>query len=55
MQPVDSIFIENLSFLASIGVFEWEKQTQQKLEIDLELSTRHSPAAACDDLNLTLN
>lgn len=55
MQPVDSIFIENLSFLASIGVFEWEKQTQQKLEIDLELSTDIRPAAACDDLNLTLN
>ena len=55
MRPADSIFIENLSFLASIGVFEWEKQVQQKLELDLELSTNIRPAAASDDLNLTLN
>ncbi|NLW05315.1 MAG: dihydroneopterin aldolase [Pseudomonadaceae bacterium] len=55
MQPADSVLIENLSFLASIGVFEWEKQVQQKLEVDLELSTDIRPAAACDDLNFTLN
>lgn len=51
----DIIFIKNLSFLASIGVFDWEKQVQQKLELDLELSTNIRPAAAKDDLNLTLN
>lgn len=55
MQPADNILIENLSFLASIGVFEWEKQVQQKLELDLELSTDIRPAAKSDDLNLTLN
>lgn len=55
MQPADNILIEKLSFLASIGVFEWEKQVQQKLELDLELSTDIRPAAKSDDLNLTLN
>lgn len=55
MAQQDSIFIENLSFLASIGVFEWEKQFEQKLELDIELSTDIRPAAANDDLNLTLN
>ena len=55
MAQHDSIFIEKLSFLASIGVFEWEKQFEQKLELDIELSTDIRPAAANDDLNLTLN
>ena len=55
MAQQDSIFIENLSFLASIGVFEWEKQFEQKLELDIELSADIRPAATNDDLNLTLN
>lgn len=55
MAQQDSIFIEKLSFLASIGVFEWEKQFEQKLELDIELSTDIRPAATNDDLNLTLN
>lgn len=55
MPQPDSIFIEKLTFLASIGVFEWEKEIEQKLELDLELSTDIRPAAASDDLHLTLN
>ncbi|GLR63024.1 dihydroneopterin aldolase [Marinospirillum insulare] len=51
----DTVFIEGLSFLASIGVFDWEKQFEQKLVLDLELSTDTRPAAASDDLNLALN
>jgi len=51
----DTIFIEKLSFLASIGVFEWEKQVKQKLELDIELSTDIRPAASGDDLKLTLD
>lgn len=51
----DTVLIEKLSFLASIGVFDWEKQFEQKLELDLELSTDIRAAAASDDLNLTLN
>ncbi|HKM14962.1 MAG TPA: dihydroneopterin aldolase [Marinospirillum sp.] len=55
MPQQDTIFIEKLSFLASIGVFEWEKQVEQTLVLDIELSTNIRPAAATDDLNLTLN
>lgn len=55
MPQQDTIFIEKLSFLASIGVFEWEKQVKQTLVLDIELSTNIRPAAATDDLNLTLN
>ena len=51
----DRILIHNLSFLASIGVFEWEKQQLQKLELDLELVTDIRPAAATERLDLTLD
>jgi len=51
----DTVFIEGLSFLASIGVFDWEKQFEQKLVLDIELSTDTRPAAASDDLKLALN
>ncbi|MDR9466631.1 dihydroneopterin aldolase [Marinospirillum sp.] len=51
----DSVFIHNLSFLASIGVLDWEKNIQQKLELDVELMTDIRPAAAREDLKLTLD
>ncbi|WP_114418122.1 dihydroneopterin aldolase [Marinospirillum perlucidum] len=51
----DKIFIRGLSFLASIGVFDWEKQQLQKLELDLELATDIRAAAQDEDLNKTLD
>lgn len=51
----DTIFIHNLSFLASIGVLDWEKSIQQKLELDVEMQTDIGPAAAQEDLRLTLD
>ncbi len=51
----DWIFIEKLSFLASIGVFDWEKTLPQKLVVDVEMLTDISSAAASDDLSSTLD
>lgn len=51
----DCIFISNLQFQASIGVFDWEKQQQQPLEVDLELTTDISKAAASEQLGDTLD
>jgi len=51
----DSVFIHNLSFLASIGVLDWEKSIQQKLELDVEMLTDIRPAAASEDLLITLD
>lgn len=51
----DCIFINNLQFQASIGVFDWEKQQQQTLEIDLELTTDIRKAAASEQLGDTLD
>lgn len=51
----DCIFIHNLQFQASIGVFDWEKHQQQPLEVDLELVTDIRKAAASEQLSDTLN
>ncbi|SFC14574.1 dihydroneopterin aldolase [Marinospirillum celere] len=51
----DRIFITNLTFLAGIGVFEWEKGIQQKLELDVEMLTDIRPAALSQDLQATLD
>jgi 7,8-dihydroneopterin aldolase/epimerase/oxygenase len=51
----DVIFIQNLQLLASIGVFEWEKQLLQKLQLDVELLTDIRPAAASERLDQTLD
>lgn len=51
----DRIFITNLTFLAGIGVFAWEKQLQQKLELDVEMLTDIRPAAINEDLKATLD
>ena len=51
----DKILITNLSFLANIGVNDWEKTFQQKLEVDLEISFDLAKAAKSDDLADTLD
>ncbi|SFX24665.1 dihydroneopterin aldolase [Marinospirillum alkaliphilum] len=51
----DVIFIHNLQLLASIGVFDWEKQLLQKLEVDVELLTDIRPAASSEQLHQTLD
>ena len=38
-----------------IGVFDWEREHQQRLIVDVELSADLSTAAQTDDVNDTLN
>lgn len=51
----DRILIEALEVDTVIGVYDWERTLQQRLSLDLELATDIRPAAATDDLALTLN
>ena len=50
-----TVFIQNLSLDAVIGVFDWERQVKQKIRIDLEMSTDIAKAAASDALEDTLD
>lgn len=52
---MDIVFIKQLQIDTVIGVYEWEKTIQQRLEIDLELVTDIRQAAAADDIRLTLD
>ncbi len=52
---MDIVFIKQLQIDTVIGVYEWEKTIQQRLEIDLELATDIRQAAAADDIRLTLD
>lgn len=52
---MDTVFIQNLSLDAVIGVFDWERQVKQKIRIDLEMSTDIAKAAATDALQDTLD
>ena len=49
---MDIVFIKQLQIDTVIGVYEWEKTIQQRLEIDLELVTDIRQAAAADDIRL---
>jgi dihydroneopterin aldolase len=53
--PMDKIYIEGLEVLALIGVYDWEREHQQRLIVDVELSADLSVAAQTDDVGNTLN
>jgi dihydroneopterin aldolase len=52
---MDIVFIKQLQVDTVIGVYDWEKTIQQRLLIDLALSTDQQAAAAADDIGLTLD
>lgn len=47
---MDCVFIEKLQAQAVIGVFEWERQIQQPLMLDVRLSLDLTQAGVSDDL-----
>ncbi len=47
---MDIVFIEKLTVMAVIGVYDWEQQRLQKLVFDLELGWDNRQAAASDDV-----
>ena len=52
---VDKIFLTSLSTEAVIGIFDWEREVRQRIEIDLEMSMDLSAAAKSDSIDDTLN
>lgn len=52
---MDIVFIKQLQINTVIGVYEWEKNIQQRLLVDLELSTDIRLAAANDDIRQALD
>lgn len=54
-QHVDKVLIERLKVQAVVGVFEWERQIQQPLLIDVLLSVDTRQAAHTDELQYAVN
>lgn len=52
---MDLVLIEALEVDTVIGVYDWERTITQTLRLDLTLGTDIRPAAADDDIALTLN
>jgi dihydroneopterin aldolase len=52
---VDRIFITALTAETVIGIYDWEREVKQRLEIDLEISMDLRAASASDAIEDTLN
>ena len=38
---MDIVFIEQLSVITTIGVYDWEQTIEQKLVFDIEMAYKH--------------
>lgn len=52
---MDKIFLNDLKIDTIIGIYDWERQTQQTLTFDLEMDWDIRPAAATEDISKTLD
>nr|WP_318384341.1 bifunctional dihydroneopterin aldolase/7,8-dihydroneopterin epimerase [uncultured Enterobacter sp.] len=48
---MDIVFIEQLSVITTIGVYDWEQTIEQKLMFDIEMAWDNQVAAKSDDVN----
>lgn len=52
---MDRIFLTALSADAIIGIYDWEREVRQRVEVDLEMWMDLTAAAASDSIDDTLN
>ena len=52
---MDKIFLKNLRLKTRIGLFEWEKQIDQIINIDVEVGFDITKAAKTDDVRHSLD
>ncbi|MDX5628831.1 MULTISPECIES: bifunctional dihydroneopterin aldolase/7,8-dihydroneopterin epimerase [unclassified Brenneria] len=48
---MDIVFIEELTVITTIGVYDWEQTIRQKLVFDIEMGWDNRQAAGSDDVN----
>ena len=48
---MDIVFIEQLSVITTIGVYDWEQTIAQKLVFDIEMGWDNRKSAKSDDVN----
>lgn len=52
---MDIVFIEQLSVITTIGVYDWEQTIEQKLVLDIEMGWDNQRAAESDEVRDCLN
>ncbi len=52
---MDIVYIRDLEIETVIGIYDWERQIQQTIRIDLEMGTDIRRAAVTDSIEDTLN
>ncbi|ASU21470.1 MULTISPECIES: bifunctional dihydroneopterin aldolase/7,8-dihydroneopterin epimerase [Vibrio] len=52
---MDKVFIEQLTVITTIGVYDWEQEIKQKLVLDIEMAHDNQPAAKSDDVSDALD
>ena len=52
---MDRIFLRELKLITRIGIFEWEKQIDQLININIEVGTCIKKAAETDDVQYALD
>ncbi|MCE0494195.1 bifunctional dihydroneopterin aldolase/7,8-dihydroneopterin epimerase [Vibrio salinus] len=52
---MDKVFIEQLTVITTIGVYDWEQQIKQKLVLDIEMAHDNRPAGKSDDVKDALD
>ncbi len=52
---MDMVFIEALEIDTVIGIYDWERQINQKVVLDIEMAFDNRRPAASDDIVDTLN
>ncbi len=52
---MDKVFIEQLSVITTIGVYDWEQEIKQKLVLDIEMAHDNRPAGKSDDVKDALD
>ncbi|WP_220683293.1 FolB domain-containing protein [Pseudomonas aeruginosa] len=52
---MDIVFIEQLSVITTIGVYDWEKTIKQKLVFDIEMSWDNKRGSQTDEVAHTID
>lgn len=52
---MDKVFIEQLTVMTTIGVYDWEQEIKQKLILDIEMAHDNRPAGQSDNVQDALD
>lgn len=52
---MDIVFIEQLSIITTIGVYDWEQDIEQKLVFDIEMGWNNKRASMSDNVEYCLD